>query len=269
MSTGGTPGARRPSGGVDLMRAFDILSEDPEWAVKLGLFLVAWVVPILGWIVVMGWLSYGARRAVAGVSPVLLPPTTDLTTLLDYAEQGLKAMLVSIVWTLPAVAVVLAGVGCLYFGMVASFLSALAAADGTNGLSLGVLPLFMCGAFVVMAALAVINALLSLPAAAAVLRSELSGLLARGFDFGAVLGMVRLVLRDWIVNLVLLALTSVLVVFFANLIPILGIFVATFMLAIVRTFAAVSVYEKYLASGGEPVPLGPMEPRTDASSRGR
>ncbi len=269
MTLGAPPGARRPTGGVDLMRAFDILSADPEWPVKFGLFLVVWVIPILGWIVVMGWLSYGARRAVAGVTPVLLAPTTDLSTLVDYVEQGLKAILVSLVWTLPAIAVLLAGVGCLYFGMIASFLSAAVAADGTNGLSLGLLPLFVCGAFVVMAALAVINALLSLPAAAATLRSELSGLLAGGFAFGAVLGMVRLVLRDWIVNLVLLALASVLFVLFANLLPIVGIFVATFLLAMIRTFAAVSVYEKYLAAGGEPVPLGPMEPRTDGSARAR
>jgi len=249
------------------MRAFDILAADPEWPVKLGLFLVVWVVPILGWIVVMGWLSYGARRAVAGLTPVLLPPTVDLTTLLDYAEQGLKAMITSLVWTLPAIAVVFAGVGCLYFGLIASFLSAAVAADGTNGLSLGVLPLFVCGSFVVMAILAVINALLSLPAAAATLRSELSGLLARGFDADAVFRMVRLVFRDWLVNLVLLALASVLFVLLANLVPILGIFAATFLLAIVRVFAAVSVYEKYLAAGGEPVALGPMEPRTDVPAR--
>jgi hypothetical protein len=235
--------------------------------VKLGLFLLVWVIPFVGWFVVLGWLSYGARRAVAGIQPVLLPPTTDLTTALDYAEVGLKATLVSFVWSLPSIGLVLAAVGCLYFAFIASFVSAVAGADSTNGLSMAMIPLFLCGGILAMAAIAVLNAVLSLPASAATLRAELSGVLARGFDFEAVLGTVRLVLRDWLLNLVLLAIVSVLSVSLANMLPILGIFVSTFLLAIVRVFAVVSVYEKYLAAGGAPVALGPMEPRASAPVR--
>lgn len=260
-------GVPRPTRSVDLLYAFEILQADPEWPVKLGLFLLVWVIPFAGWFVVLGWLSYGARRAVAGVQPVLLPPTTDLTTALDYAEVGLKATIVSFVWSLPAVGITLAGVGCLYFAFIASFLSAIAGADSTNGLSMAMIPLFICGGMLVMAALAVLNAVLSLPAAAATLRAELSGVLSRGFDFDAVLGTVRLVLRDWLLNLVLLAVATVLSVSLANALPILGIFVSTFLIAIVRVFAVVSVYEKYLAAGGAPVALGPMEPRVSAPAR--
>ena len=252
---------------MDLLYAFEILQADPEWPVKLGLFLLAWVIPFVGWLVVLGWLSYGARRAVAGIQPVLLAPTADLTTLLDYAEVGLKATFVSLVWSLPALALVLAGVGCLYFAFVASFVSALAGADSTNGLSMAVIPVFFCGGLLVMLALAVLNALFSLPAAAATLRAELSGVLGRGFDFAEVIATVRLVLRDWLLNLVLLAIATVLSVSLANALPILGIFVSTFLIAIVRVFAVVSVYEKYLAAGGTPVPLGPMEPRVSAPTR--
>ena len=256
-----TSPASGASSGADPFRAYDVIRSDPEWPAKLGLFLVIWLIPLLGWFLVLGWLSYGARRAVAGISPVLLPPTTDLTTLLDYGEQGLKAFLVSLVWTLPALAVTFAGIGCIYFAFVASMVSALAGAESTDGASLAVIPVFLCGGLVFMAIMAVLNALLSLPAGAAVMRCELSGQLARGFDVSSVLTLVRLVLRDWVLNFVLLALVSMVGVLFANLLPIVGVFVMTFLLTITRLFAAVSVYEKYLARGGEPVALGPMEPR--------
>jgi hypothetical protein len=259
--------APRPTRSVDLMHAVEIVQADPEWPAKLGIYLLIFVVPILGWLVVMGWLSYGARRAVARLTPVLLPPTADLTTLLDYAEQGFKAMIVSIVWSLPAFAMTLATVGCLYFGLVATVISAMAGAEGTDGLSLGLIPLLFCGAFVLLGMLAVINAVLSLPAAAAALRSELSGVFSSGFEVSAVLDMVRLVFRDWLFNLVLLAITSVIMVMLANALPFIGIFVSMFLVTILRVFAVVSVYEKYLAAGGQPVAMGPMEPRTSMPTR--
>lgn len=258
------PGPRRS---VDLLRGYEILSADPEWFVKLGLFLLVWVVPLLGWLVVMGWLSYGARRAIAGLTPVLLPPTTDFTTALDYAEQGLKALVVSLVWSLPAIVFVLASVGCLYFALVASLISAVAGADASDGASFAMIPLFFCGAFVLFGALGIVNALLSLPATAAALRAELSGLFGPGFEVSAVLHMVRAVLRDWVLNLVLLVVFTMISVLLANLVPILGIFIVTFLLAFTRVFAAVAVYEKYLAAGGTPVALGPMEPRVSTPVR--
>lgn len=256
--------AARGRSSLDLTRGWEVASADPEWPVKLGLFLLVWVVPVVGWLVVMGWLSYGARRAVAGLSPVLLPPTADLTTLLDYAAQGLKAFVVSLVWSLPAIAIVLASLGCLYFAMVASILTAVAGAEASDGGSLAMIPLFACGAFVLFSALGVLNAVLSLPAASAAVRAELSGVLGAGFDVAAVLDLVRRNLRDWVVNLVLLVLLTMLLVFLANLVPVLGIFAATFAIAILRVFAGVSVYEKHLAAGGAPVALGPMEPPASA-----
>ena len=264
MSTPGQTASSRPTRSVDLLYAIEIIQADPEWPAKLGLFLLVWLVPILGWLVVMGWLSYGARRAVARLTPVLLPPTSDLTTLLDYAEQGLKAIVVSLVWSVPAVVLSIGAIGCIYFGLVASVITAASSADGTDGASLAMIPLFFCGTIVVLAALAVINAVLSLPAAAAALRSELSGMFASGFDVSAVMAMVRLVMRDWLLNLVLLALASLMMVTLANALPFVGIFVSTFLVTILRVFAVVSVvsvYEKYLAAGGQPVASGPMEPR--------
>ncbi len=261
------PQAARPARSVDLLHAFEILQADPEWPVKLGLFLLVWVVPILGWLVVMGWLSYGARRAIARLTPVLLPPTADIATLLDYLEQGFKAVVVSLVWSLPAFALTLAAVGCLYFGLVATMISAVAGADGTQGMSMALIPLMFCGAFVLLGVLSVLNAVLSLPAAAAALRSEISGLFSSGFEASAVMDMVRLVFRDWLFNLVLLAIASVIMVMLANALPIVGIFVSTFLVTIMRVFAVVSVYEKYLAAGGQPMPMGPMEPRASPPPR--
>ncbi|GAB4214625.1 MAG: hypothetical protein OHK0013_39460 [Sandaracinaceae bacterium] len=250
----------RDAGRVDLLRGYEVVSEDVEWPIKIALHLLIWAVPVLGWLVVTGWLSYGARRAVAGVRPVLLPPTFDPTTLVDYALQGLKAMVVGVVWSLPAIAFTIATVGCVYFGVVASLLSAATGAESTHGLSLAMIPLVVCGALVLFVAVGIVNALLSLPATAAALRVELSGSLAQGFEVSGVSAMVRTVLRAWVLNLVLLVMLAWTGVFIGNVVPVIGVLAVTFLLAIARVFAAVSLYEKYLAAGGTPVPLGPVEP---------
>lgn len=255
-----------PRGGrtVDLTYGIDLVQADPEWPTKLGLFLLVWAVPFVGWLVVMGWLAYGTRRAIARVTPVLLPPTADIATLLDYAETGFKAMLVSFVWSLPPLALLFGTMGCLYFAVFAAALAAVSGADGTDGASLVLVPLIVCGGLVIIVMLAVLNAALSMPASAATLRAELSGQIGRGFDTAAVFEMVKRVLRDWLLNLVLLAIVTLLSVSFANALPLIGMFVSTFLVAILRTFAVVSVYEKYLAAGGTPVAIGPLEPRVSA-----
>lgn len=266
------PSAERATGGtasqdparVDLLRGFEVVTGDVEWPTKLGLFLLVWAIPLVGWVVVTGWLSYAARRAVAGLTPVLLPPTTDVTTLLDYAAQGLKAIAVGLLWSLPAFVFTFATVGCLYFGVLASFISAALGAESTNGFSLAMVPLFVCGVPVLVIALGVVSALLSLPATAAALRAELSGSFAEGLEVGGVYAMVRTVLRAWVVNVVLLVVLTWVGALVVNVVPVLGVIVLMFVMQIARVFAAVSLYEKYLARGGEPVPLGPMEPARSA-----
>jgi hypothetical protein len=245
---------------VDLLYAVEILRADPEWPVKLALFLLVWAIPFLGWFVVLGWLSYGARRALSGVEPALLPPTTDLATLIDYASVGLKGLFVGVVWSLPATALSLSGVACIYFGLLASLFSGFAGAERTGGLSLATIPLFLCGGLVSILVLAVLLSLLSLPAAAATLRAELSGRVATGFEVAEVFASVRLVFREWLVNLVLLSVATLFAVGLASTIPILGTLVSSFLVAVFRTFAIASLHAKYLAAGGVPLPFGPLEP---------
>jgi hypothetical protein len=243
---------------LDPLRVVRIIQADPDALMKCGLTLLISLVPVLGTFVVLGWLTYALRRAHANVTPVLLPPPSELSTALDYAEQGFKAFAVSLCWTLPSIVFTLSFVGCIWFGIAGSVV-----AGASQGEELGALMMVVgiLAMFVGMLLLAVINVLLSIPAAIATLRAELSGVFAEGFAVSAVLGMARANFVPWVLNLLMLVLVQMGVTFLA-VVPVVGIFLANYVAMLVRGFAMLSVYEYILFSTGtEAFPVGPLAPQ--------
>lgn len=240
------------------MRVVRIIQADPDALMKCGLTFLISLVPFLGWMVVLGWLTYALRRAHSNVTPVLLPPPTDLPTLVDYGEQGLKAFVVSFCWTLPSFVFTLSFIGCIWFGVGASIV-----AGASQGEEMGVIfmVLAMLATFVGVFVMAVINVLLTIPAAVATLRAELSGVLAEGFAVSSVLTTVRASIGSWLLNLLMLMLLQMCVLFIA-VIPIVGVFLANYTMMLVRAFSMLSVYEYVLVSTGtEAFPVGPLAPQ--------
>jgi len=235
-----------------------VIQADPEALTKCGLTFLIFLIPVLGWVVVLGWMTYALRRAHANVTPILLPAPTDLPTVLDFGEQGLKAFVVGLCWALPVVVFSLAFFGCLWFGVAGSVVASVQGGGDMGGAFIAIAILVAFGAFL---ALAVFNTLLSIPAAIATLRAEMSGVLAEGFAVSAVLGTFRAQLGAWILNLLMLMLIQIAVTFVSSFIPIVGIVAASYVLMLTRGFAMLSVYEYVLlASGTEAFPIGPLAP---------
>lgn len=254
-STGQAPGGALSA--LDPLRVLRVIEADPDAFTKCGIVFLIFLIPFVGWMVVLGWLTYALRRAHANVTPILLPAPTDLTVALDYGEQGLKAFVVGLCWTLPTIVFTLCFVGCIWFGVAGSVMAAAQGGD-MGGF---VVVLAMLAGFVGFLVLAVINTLLSIPAAIAVLRAEMSGVLAEGFAVSPVLATFRAQLGAWILNLLMLMLIQLVVAMVSSFVPLIGILVSSYVLVLMRGFAMLSVYEYVLvASGTEAFPVGPLAP---------
>ena len=239
------------------MRAFRIIQADPDGLSKCGLMLLISIVPLVGGFVVLGWVTYALRRAHANVAPVFLPAPGDLGTAIDYGTQGLKAFFVSLCWTLPIVVFTMAFVGCLWFGAGATIVAGATQGEEMGAASMVIALLVVFGGGLT---LAVFNILVSIPAAVATLRAELSGVLAEGFSISAVFTTVRAKFLPWVLNLLLMGLVQFGIAFLM-LVPIVGIFLVGFVSQLVRGFAMLSVYEHVLVSTGtEAFPVGPLAP---------
>ena len=243
---------------LDPLRVLRIVQADPDALTKCGLTFLIFLIPFVGWMVVLGWLTYALRRAHANATPILLPAPTDFPTALDYGEQGLKAFVVGLCWTLPTLVFTFGFIGCMWFGVAGSVM---AASQGDGDMAGAFVALAMLAGLVGFLVLAVVNTLLSMPAAIAVLRTEMSGVLSEGFAVSAVLATFRAQLGAWILNLLMLMLIQMGVAMVGAFIPIVGIVAASYVLLLLRGFAMLSVYEYVLlASGTEAFPVGPLAP---------
>jgi len=83
---------------MDFAKAFTYVFEDRDWLRKLLLPAVLLIIPILGIIVVMGWLLNITRRVIRGEPN----PLIDLEFGRDIAD-GLKAFVVTFVYSIPSI----------------------------------------------------------------------------------------------------------------------------------------------------------------------
>jgi hypothetical protein len=86
---------------MDLGLAFTFVFQDKEWVKKILLAAVISLIPVVGQVVLLGWLIETARRVIRE-DPVPLPPFTDFGGLL---MLGIKAFVVGLVFSLPIIIV--------------------------------------------------------------------------------------------------------------------------------------------------------------------
>ncbi len=84
---------------MDFGKAFTFVFEDDEWITKLLIGGIINLVPVIGLIVVVGWMLEIGRRVASGGSEVL-PDWSDFGI---YLVRGLKAFVVVIVYALPVI----------------------------------------------------------------------------------------------------------------------------------------------------------------------
>jgi len=180
-------------------RAFSYVMEDPKWLQKIGIAALILIVPILGQIVVLGWVLEVTRHVING-EPDVLP---DWSNFGDFLAKGFQAFVVAIVYALPVILLQ----GC-FQGLNAALVS-MSANGGDQAQTfqsianvLGIVGICVsCVVFIYDLAIGVI-----LPAALG--NFAATGQIAGGFRFNEILGLVRSAPGPYIIVLLLSFVTS-------------------------------------------------------------
>ncbi len=154
---------------MDIGLAFSYVFRDPQWVKKALIALVMLIIPIIGWLILYGYVLTIARRVALGTEPSL-PEWDDFGAFLSL---GFRGIVVGVVWSLPAwvISVCQAIVGALPIGQQQD--DALSAAS-LAALCLGCLSLLVSAA---------INYLLPLPLTRLAVTNRLAGAFAIGEIF--------------------------------------------------------------------------------------
>jgi MFS family permease len=200
---------------MDIGRAFSYPFKDPKWLTKVLIFALLVFVPIFGWIVNIGY-SLRIMKNVFEGNDVPLPEWDHFG--LMFAE-GLKAFFVAIVWFIPAIVI------GLLLNLVDNFIFTLLSRI-----------VFALGAAFVWAA---------------VVPVALSGEIAEGLKFEAIIERVRANLGDYIIILVVGLVASV-ISSFGVVGACLGAIVSLFYLWLVQSHLAAQAYSR--STSGETRP---------------
>lgn len=242
---------------MEYLRGLRRLREDPDWLRKVGigslLLLSSLILPIVGQVIVFGWGALIVRRAVAGQQTPLPRLELEFDSLGRLFGTGLKVFLAFLIWGLPVGLVVGAGAICLQMSIVFGSMVEPAGAPAWTGV------VAVGAALVGLPVLAIVGLLLSLPAQMSMLRAELSDDLNRAMQFREVLDMTKKVLRELIVGSIILAVVQMVMVFASVLLCWLPLLPCLVAMTVARAHFASQLYELYLARGGSPLPMGPLD----------
>lgn len=152
---------------MDIERAFKFPFQDSAWVTKILIGAVMVLIPILGWLALLGFSMRITRRVAAGAD-VPLPEWTDFSSLL---RDGLKGWGISIIWSVPTI-----------------ILSALAAASDSFALN--------CLAWIV-------SVIVIMFIAAAIVPMAISGNFSDGLQFQQIINRVMSNFTDYLLILVM------------------------------------------------------------------
>lgn len=214
------------------------------WAALL--YFSTQFVPLLGLIVLQGWLAEVHRRLVRRHANSYVK--FDFADFSPYLSRGVAPFVVSFLSMLPLVAIGVA------FVLVAVLVSV--AAQGTGGdaepwlLAIGGLAV-LAGVPLGLLFLVLVNA--------AVTRAELSGDIGKSLAPGAVWAYSRATFRVVLVKTLLLALLALALGLVGLLACFVGAFVAVSAVMIAHMHLRWQIYNEYLLKGGAPIELAPQE----------
>jgi hypothetical protein len=159
--------------------AFTYPFQDPNWIKKILLIAVISLIPLVGQLVLLGWVLEITRRVIANEQPTL-PDSIDFG---GWLMKGIMAAVIGFVYALPIIIIY----GCMMVGMfgVPALGQAVKLDDGTISMMLSAVSI--CGGCIVLL-LAIIVGII-MPAALGNYAAH--GQLGAAFRFGEVLGLVR------------------------------------------------------------------------------
>ena len=223
--------------------------KSPKWMMNLLLGGVCVLIPIVGPMVVLGWLITGfwARQD----QRFETFPDFDFSHFGKYLERGLwpflvafvvsmafSIVLVPLVWVLMIPAMVAGGLYSGHepnagtcFGAVAMILVMLVVAVVVFGLMLVLVPLKI--------------------------RASLTQDFAKSFDLGFVKRFLALTWKEIVLSSLFVMIVGTLIILLGTIVFCIGMYFATVLVYFSWTHLHKQLYALYLSRGGEPVPLSP------------
>lgn len=237
---------------MEHLRGWRALRQDPDWLKKLVIAGVIMLVPIVGPIVVTGWTSLMLRRAVSGQDGPLPRLDFDFDYLGKLLNTGFKGFLAQLLWSLPMVAVLMATYCCFYIAMI----GAMAGLRGNEDM-MGVVMICMIGGMMLVYMVLALAAVM--PMVVAMLRAELTDDVAPAMRLKDVFAMTRMMAKELVVGQFILMLVGVAAMIFSLLTCYLGLLPAMAALQVIHAYWRAELYQRYLAMGGEPLAVGPLD----------
>jgi Protein of unknown function (DUF4013) len=225
--------------------------KSPKWMMNLLLGGVCVLIPVVGPMVVLGWLITGfwARQDESFETF----PDFDFSHFGKYLERGLWPFLVAFVAGVAAsiVMVPLAWVLMIPTMLIGGGLSS-AGHDANAGSCFSVFAVMLM--LLVWAVMIVVLMLVLVPLK---IRASLTQDFASSFDLGFVKRFVALTWMEIVVSSLFVTVTGVLFVCLGMIAFCVGVYFATVLVYFSWTHLQKQLYALYLSRGGEPVPVSP------------
>lgn len=220
--------------------------KSPNWMMNLLLGGVCVLIPLIGPIVVLGWLITGfwARQD----ERCETFPDFDFSNFGKYLERGLWPFLVSLAVSMAGTLVMIPIVWILMIPMMLIGATGDADAGTCIGLVFTVLIVIVC----LLLALALLMVLVPLK-----IRATITQDFVKSFDLGFVKRFLALTWKEIILSSLFICVSSVVLTFVGMLVFCVGVYFASVLVYFAWTHLSKQLYQLYLSRGGAVIPLSP------------
>lgn len=236
---------------IEYLHGYRLLRKDPGFGQKLfvgSLLLLSGVaIPLLGQVVLQGWQGVMVRRVVQGHEAPVPRLDWDFNYLGKLLMEGFKPLIVSILWSLPAVIIAMP---FLFGGYIGMLYGSVLLAEG--GESSGLFVVLGSAAAIFIGAILVF--VLGIPARVAALRAELSGDLNEGLKFTEVMRFTRENIGPLLKGTLVLGIVGTVLALVGLMCCYVGAFAAGYASIAAQGVFVAQVYRSHLARGGRAIP---------------
>jgi uncharacterized membrane protein len=234
-----------PSQAISVIDSVRFIFTDDDWKNKLLIASVFMFIPIIGPISLQGWHAEMMQRLVRRHPKPI--PRLDFSDLMHYFGRGVAGFVISLVLMLPFFLVT-------YFGFVISMLGGAALAAATDE------PVLMVVAWVLVGFLYIFGMLTMITVMhAAMTRAELTENIGDAISPSKIFALLRKTWLKTLLNGVLYALVAIPIVILGYAMCIFGLYPAIIIIGCGTVFLRYQLYRYYLAEGGEPIAIKPVE----------
>ena len=178
---------------MEFGRAFSYITEDADWLKKVGIAAALMLIPIIGWLAVLGW-GLEITRRVINKDPQPLPDWSNFT---DHLVRVLKGFVVSFVFSLP---------GALVNGCQGTVNALVANPSLLQNMDSNTITMLTTSASIISVCCGCLGFILSL-AATFILPAAFGNMMANngdlgaGFRFGEIFALVRAAIGPYLMTL--------------------------------------------------------------------